>query len=114
MGLMQKMLIVVLLPAIIGLLLVAGLSYRMSENTLRQQIRQDVLTLLDNQEISLHAVFEGLQETLSLLAENNRINAFLDAHNTGLPQEELSPSSSGRIRLSKPLPSAIPRWPSAG
>ena len=91
MGLMQKMLIVVLLPAIIGLLLVAGLSYRMSENTLRQQIRQDVLTLLDNQEISLHAVFEGLQETLSLLAENNRINAFLDAHNTGLPQEELQP-----------------------
>jgi methyl-accepting chemotaxis protein len=88
---MQKMLLIILLPAIVGLLLVAGLSYRMSEGTLRQQIRQDILILLSNQKIGLHAVFEGVQEALSLLAENNRVNAFLDAHNAGLPEAELRP-----------------------
>lgn len=113
MGLMQKMLLIILLPAIVGLLLVAGLSYRMSEGTLRQQIRQDILILLSNQKIGLHAVFEGVQEALSLLAENNRVNAFWTPTMRACRRRSCGPCSSGRTRPSKPLRNAIPRYPSA-
>ena len=45
-GLLSKMLLSILTPAIAGLLLVAGVSYKMSEDMLREQIINDARALL--------------------------------------------------------------------
>ena len=56
MGLLSKMLLSILTPAIAGLLLVAGVSYKMSEDMLREQITTDARALLRCQTIGLHAM----------------------------------------------------------
>ena len=47
-GLLGKMLLSILTPAIAGLLLVAGVSYKISESNLREQIINDARALLRN------------------------------------------------------------------
>ena len=41
-GLLTKMILFILVPAVLGLVLLAGISYKMSENTLREQIDTDM------------------------------------------------------------------------
>ena len=45
-GLMTKMILFILVPAILGLVLLAGMSYKMSEKILRTQIETDMTTVL--------------------------------------------------------------------
>jgi hypothetical protein len=62
--LLARMGLSILTPAILGLVLVAGVSYKMSEEMLREQIRTDLTALLECQRIGLNAVFEGLEGSL--------------------------------------------------
>jgi len=82
-GLLKKILLGILLPAIAGLLLVAGVSYKMAEQALRGQIRTDMTALLESQSIGLNGVFLGLTESLKTLSENQRISDYIDAYERG-------------------------------
>ena len=86
MGLLSKMLLSILTPAIAGLLLVAGVGYKMSEDTLREQSINDARALLRCQSIGLHAMLQVMEESLSMVAADNRVLHYLDAVNTKKPE----------------------------
>ena len=79
--LLSKMLLSILTPAIAGLLLVAGASYKMSEDMLREQIRNDAVALLRCQSIGLHAMLKVMEESLSMITVDTRVLNYLDAVN---------------------------------
>ena len=72
-GLLARMGLSILTPAIVGLMLVAGVCYKMSEEMLREQIATDMSALLESQSIGLDAVFNGLEQGLKTMTENQRI-----------------------------------------
>lgn len=76
-GLLTKMSLYILIPSLLGLGLVAGVSHQMSENALRQQTRQDIAAILKGQEVGLNAVFQSMKEALAQIAENRRLRLFL-------------------------------------
>ena len=85
-GLLSKMLLSILTPAIAGLLLVAGVSYKMSEEMLREQIINDARALLRCQTIGLQAMLKVMEESLSMVAADNRVILYLDAVNDKMPE----------------------------
>ena len=85
-GLLGKMLLSILTPAIAGLLLVAGVSYKISESNLREQIINDARALLRCQSIGLHAMLTVMEESLSMVAADNRVILYLDAVNDKMPE----------------------------
>ena len=85
-GLLSKMLLSILTPAIAGLLLVAGASFKMSEDALREQITTDARALLRCQTIGLHAILQTMEESLSMVAADNRVLYYLDAVNSKMPE----------------------------
>ncbi len=70
----------ILTPAIVGLMLVAGVCYKMSEEILREQIATDMSALLECQSIGLDAVFSGIEQGLQTMTENQRIRDQVDAY----------------------------------
>ncbi|QCC86278.1 methyl-accepting chemotaxis protein [Desulfovibrio desulfuricans] len=86
MRLLSKMLLYILTPAIAGLLLLAGVSYQMSEDILRDQIRNDARSLLRCQTIGLHAMLQVMEEALSMVAADNRVKLYLDSVNDKMPE----------------------------
>ena len=85
-GLLSKMLLFILTPAIAGLLLVAGASYKISEDILRDQIVSDARALLRCQSIGLSATLHVMEEALSMVAADNRVLLYLDAVNDKMPE----------------------------
>lgn len=85
-GLLSKMLLSILTPAIAGLLLVAGVSYKMSEDILSDQIVSDAKALLRCQTIGLNAMLKVMEESLSMVAADNRVLLYLDAVNDKMPE----------------------------
>ncbi|MGV7004376.1 methyl-accepting chemotaxis protein [Desulfovibrio sp. QI0442] len=79
-GLLAKMGISILTPAIVGLMLVAGVCYKMSEEILREQIATDMSALLECQSIGLDAVFSGIEQGLQTMTENQRIKDQVEAY----------------------------------
>ena len=79
-GLLAKMGISILTPAIVGLMLVAGVCYKMSEEILREQIATDMSALLECQSIGLDAVFSGIEQGLQTMTENQRIRDQVEAY----------------------------------
>jgi len=79
-GLLTKMSLCILIPSILGLALVAGISHNTSENSLRRQTRQDIAAILKGQEVGLNAVFQSMKEALAQIAENNRLRLFLASY----------------------------------
>jgi len=84
-GLLAKMGISILTPAIVGLMLVAGVCYKMSEEILREQIATDMDALLECQSIGLDAVFTGIEQSLHTMTENQRIQDQVMAYTEGRP-----------------------------
>ena len=70
----------ILTPAIVGLMLVAGVCYKMSEEILREQIATDMSALLECQSIGLDAVFSGIEQGLQTMTENQRIKDQVEAY----------------------------------
>ena len=73
----------ILTPAIVGLMLVAGVCYKMSEEMLREQIATDMTALLECQTIGLDAVFSGVEQGLQTMTENQRIKDQVEAYAEG-------------------------------
>ena len=73
----------ILTPAIVGLMLVAGVSYKLSEEMLREQIATDMTALLECQSIGLDAVFTGIEQGLQTMTENQRIKDQIKAYDEG-------------------------------
>ena len=92
-GLLTKMILFILVPAVLGLVLLAGISYRMSENTLREQIDTDMKLVLQTQASGIHAVIMGLQDSLGIVSQNNRITQYLNLYSTGDPDLFTSPQA---------------------
>ena len=84
-GLLTKMSLYILIPSMLGLALVAGISHYMSEDALRKQARQDIAAILKGQEVGLNAVFVSMKEALAQIAENRRLRLFLEAYANGAP-----------------------------
>ena len=84
-GLMTKMILFILVPAILGLVLLAGMSYKMSEKILRSQIETDMTTVLQTQASGIHAVIMGLRDSLAIVSQNNRVTQYINLYNTGAP-----------------------------
>ena len=84
-GLLARMGLSILTPAIVGLMLVAGVCYKMSEEMLREQIATDMGALLECQSIGLEAVFTGLEQGLKTMTENQRIQDQVLAYTEGRP-----------------------------
>ena len=80
MRLQTKMLLFILIPAIVGQLLVAAVSYRVSQETLREQVWQDGAALLQSQRVALAAVIKGLRGGLEALGSNRRLQDYLAAY----------------------------------
>ena len=85
-GLLARMGLSILTPAIVGLMLVAGVCYKMSEEMLREQIATDMGALLESQGIGLDAVFSGLEQGLKTMTENQRIKDQVEAYTQGRPE----------------------------
>ena len=79
-GLLAKMSLYILIPSLVGLGLVAGVSHQMSENALRKQTRQDIAAILKGQEVGLNAVFQSMKEALAQIAENRRLRLYLESY----------------------------------
>ena len=75
----------ILTPAIVGLMLVAGVCYKMSEEILREQIATDMDALLECQSIGLDVVFTGIEQGLQTMTENQRIQDQVLAYTEGRP-----------------------------
>jgi len=73
----------ILTPAIVGLMLVAGVCYKISEEMLREQIATDMTALLECQTIGLDAVFSGVEQGLQTMTENQRIKDQAEAYAEG-------------------------------
>jgi methyl-accepting chemotaxis protein len=80
MRLQTKMLLFILLPAMAGLLLVAAVSYRVSQKTLQEQVWQDGAALLHSQRVALTAVIKGLRSGLAALGGNRRLQPYLTSY----------------------------------
>lgn len=93
-GLLAKMILFILVPAVLGLMLLAGVSYKMSENILREQIETDMKTVLQTQASGIHAVLMGLKESLGIVSQNNRITQYIFLYNSGEPDALSSPQAA--------------------
>ena len=83
--LLTKMALYILTPAIVGLVLVAGVSHLMAEKALRTQTRSDIAAILQSQRTGLNAVFISMTEALAQIAENRRLRLWLEDYNAGKP-----------------------------
>ena len=77
-GLLPKMIAFIFGPAVLGLILVAGVSYKMSEAILRQQLRDDMTQIVETQAVGLHAVVDGLRDTLAIVAQGQRLSQYIE------------------------------------
>ena len=76
----------ILTPALVGLMLVAGVCYKMSEEILREQIATDMNALLECQSIGLDTVFTGIEQGLQTMTENQRIKDQVEAYSRSKPE----------------------------
>ncbi|MFT4302643.1 MAG: methyl-accepting chemotaxis protein [Desulfovibrio sp.] len=92
-GLLAKMILFILVPAVLGLMLLAGVSYKMSEKILREQIETDMKIVLQTQASGIHAVLMGLKDSLGIVAQNNRITQYINRYSTGEAEALSSPQA---------------------
>ena len=73
MKLFTKMTLTILCPALIGLIILGGVSYRNASSALMEQIENDIPTLLVAQEIGTEMLFRTLRQGMEMPAQNIRI-----------------------------------------
>ncbi|MBO4336324.1 MAG: cache domain-containing protein, partial [Desulfovibrio sp.] len=82
-GLLGKMLLFILLPVLIGTALLSGISYKMGDTMIREQIDSDSRIVLDTAGTGMDAVFTGLREGLLPVTENLRLVHLAEAYANG-------------------------------
>ena len=79
-GLSAKLIFSILTPAVAGLVLIAGANYKMSNETLRQQITADMIEIVQAQSIGIHSTITGLQSSLKVMSVNQRLMTYISAY----------------------------------
>ena len=59
MKLMGRMLTFILLPALVGLMMLAGVGFWFANSIMRQQTHDDVMAILDSESVGMEAVLNG-------------------------------------------------------
>lgn len=89
MRLLTKMLLFVLVPALIGLVVVAAVNYGASRNTLRAQLMEDLDTMANLQLSELRTASTLLRGVLRSTTDVPQIVAYLEALAGGAPADTL-------------------------
>ena len=88
MKLFTKMTLTILCPALIGLIILGGVSYRNASSALMEQIENDIPTLLVAQEIGTEMLFRTLRQGMEMPAQNIRILETLRFYANGIKDEQ--------------------------
>lgn len=83
--LFAKMMLFILVPAVLGIALLAGISNNLAKESLEKQISADMLLLVDSQKNELSNVVMSLRGATDTLSEVMRIVHYLRAVNDNLP-----------------------------
>ena len=92
-GLLAKMILFILVPAVLGLILTAGVSYKMSESIMREQLKSDMAAIVQAQAVGMHAVATGLKDSLGIVAQGNRIAQYIELYENRVPNVLSSPEA---------------------
>ena len=82
-GLLTKMILFIFVPTVLGLILIAGTCYKMSEAVMREQLRSDMTEIVQTQAVGLHAVATGLQDALNIVAKGDRLAQYITLYEAG-------------------------------
>ena len=84
-----RMILFILLPALLGLCILAGMGYSSSSRAIYNQINNDAPVVLDTLKIGIDNFFSTLRQGMYMPVENQRITYFLEAHKVGVADNEL-------------------------
>ena len=84
-----RMILFILLPALLGLCVLAGMGYSSSARAIYNQINNDAPVVLDTLKIGIENFFTTLRQGMYMPVENQRITYFLEAHKAGVADNEL-------------------------
>lgn len=79
-----RMIVFILLPALLGLCILAGMGYSSSARAIYNQINKDAPVILDTLKIGIENFFTTLRRGMYIPVDNLRITRFLEARKTGL------------------------------
>ena len=84
-----RMILFILVPALLGLCILAGMGYSSSSRAIYNQINNDAPVVLDTLKIGINNFFTTLRQGMYMPVENQRITYFLEAHKVGVAENEL-------------------------
>ena len=84
-----RMILFILVPALLGLCVLAGMCYSSSARAIYNQISKDAPVVLDTLKIGIDNFFTTLRQGMYMPVENQRITYFLEAHEAGVKGSEL-------------------------
>ncbi len=84
-----RMILFILVPALLGLCILAGMGYSSSSRAIYNQINNDAPVVLDTLKIGINNFFTTLRQGMYMPVENQRITYFLEAHKVGVAGNEL-------------------------
>lgn len=84
-----RMILFILVPALLGLCVLAGMGYSSSARAIYNQINKDAPVVLDTLKIGIDNFFTTLRQGMYMPVENQRITYFLEAHEAGVKGSEL-------------------------
>ena len=87
--LQDRMILFILVPALLGLCILAGMGYSRSARAIYNQINNDAPVVLDTLKIGIDNFFTTLRQGMYMPVENQRIVYFLEAHEAGVTGNEL-------------------------
>ena len=85
-----RMIVFILLPALLGLCILAGMGYSSSARAIYNQINKDAPVVLDTLKIGIENFFTTLRRSMYIPVDNLRIVRFLEARKAGAAGEELA------------------------
>ncbi|WP_297228093.1 methyl-accepting chemotaxis protein [uncultured Desulfovibrio sp.] len=83
-----RMILFILVPALLGLCILAGMGYSSSSRAIYNQINNDAPVVLDTLKIGINNFFTTLRQGMYMPVENQRITYFLEAHKVGVAGNE--------------------------
>lgn len=84
-----RMILFILVPALLGLCILAGMGYSSSARAIYNQINNDAPVVLNTLKIGIDNFFTTLRQGMYMPVENQRIVYFLEAHEAGVTGNEL-------------------------
>ncbi|HJA78234.1 methyl-accepting chemotaxis protein [uncultured Desulfovibrio sp.] len=90
-----RMIAFILLPALLGLCILAGMGYSSSARAIYNQINKDAPVVLGTLKIGIENFFTTLRRGMYIPVDNQRVVHFLEARKAGIGGSELKPYFEG-------------------